>query len=157
MKQIPPTDSWHKVDSDRCNFHPLMPALTLVSLLERYLVLETAICRVATSENDRPHIYSLWYYLLVESKLVELDLMDDDLGYEYFLSVFFLCVQTVQKQLNSCSDFFHAPPRPLQNLRYRAIYLQYTIVASYHVRFTSYHFETDYSSTTRPIARGRQS
>jgi hypothetical protein len=60
VKQIPPTDSWHQVDSDRCNFHPLMPALTLVSLLERSLVLETAICRVATSENDRLHIYSLW-------------------------------------------------------------------------------------------------
>jgi hypothetical protein len=35
-----------------------MPALTLVSLLERYLVLETAM-PVATSENDRLHIYSL--------------------------------------------------------------------------------------------------
>jgi hypothetical protein len=34
VKQIPPTDSWHQFDSDRCNFHPLMPALTLVSLLE---------------------------------------------------------------------------------------------------------------------------
>jgi hypothetical protein len=22
VKQIPPTDSWHQVDSDRCNFHP---------------------------------------------------------------------------------------------------------------------------------------
>ncbi len=43
VKQVPPTDSWHQVDSDRCNFHPLMPTLTLVSLLERYLVLETAI------------------------------------------------------------------------------------------------------------------
>jgi hypothetical protein len=46
VKQIPPTDSWHQVDSDRCNFHPFMPALTLVSLmLERYLVLETAMPR----------------------------------------------------------------------------------------------------------------
>ncbi len=45
MKQIPPTDSWHQVDSDRCNFHHLVPALTLVSLLERYLVLETAMPR----------------------------------------------------------------------------------------------------------------
>jgi hypothetical protein len=38
-----------------------MPALTLVSLLERYLVilvLETAKPRT-TSENDRLHIYSL--------------------------------------------------------------------------------------------------
>jgi hypothetical protein len=43
VKQIPSTDSWHQVDSDRCNFHPPMPALTLVSLLERYLVLETAM------------------------------------------------------------------------------------------------------------------
>jgi hypothetical protein len=47
VKQIPPTDSWHQVDSDRCNFHPLMPALTLVSLLERYLVFE-----IATSHGD---------------------------------------------------------------------------------------------------------
>jgi hypothetical protein len=45
VKQIPPIDSWHKVHSDRSNFHPLMPALTLVSLLERYLVLETAMPR----------------------------------------------------------------------------------------------------------------
>jgi hypothetical protein len=30
VKQILPTDSWHQVDSDRCNFHPIMPALTLV-------------------------------------------------------------------------------------------------------------------------------
>ncbi len=59
VKQIPPTDSWHQVDSDRCNFHPLMPAWTLVSLLERYLVLELAMPRT-TSENDRLHIYSLW-------------------------------------------------------------------------------------------------
>jgi hypothetical protein len=45
VKQIPPTNFWHQVDSDRCNFHPLMPALTLVSLLEGYLVLETAMPR----------------------------------------------------------------------------------------------------------------
>jgi hypothetical protein len=45
VKQIPPTDSWHQVDSDRSNFHPLMPALTLVSRLEGYLVLETAMPR----------------------------------------------------------------------------------------------------------------
>jgi hypothetical protein len=45
VKQIPPTDSRHQVDSDRCNFHLLMPALTLVSLLERYLVLEAAMPR----------------------------------------------------------------------------------------------------------------
>jgi hypothetical protein len=47
-KQIPPTDSWHQVDSDRCNFHPFMPALTLiVSLLERYIcgLIETATPR----------------------------------------------------------------------------------------------------------------
>jgi hypothetical protein len=37
VKQIPPTDSWHQADSDRCDFHPLMPALTIVSLLERFL------------------------------------------------------------------------------------------------------------------------
>jgi hypothetical protein len=40
LKQIPPTDTWNQVDSDRCNFRSLMPALTHVSLLERYLVLE---------------------------------------------------------------------------------------------------------------------
>jgi hypothetical protein len=45
VKQIPPTDSWHEVDSDRCNFHPLMTALTLVSLLERSLVLGTDMPR----------------------------------------------------------------------------------------------------------------
>jgi hypothetical protein len=45
VKQIAPTSSWHQFDSDRCNFHPLMPALTLVPLLERYLVLETALPR----------------------------------------------------------------------------------------------------------------
>jgi hypothetical protein len=38
LKHTPPTDSCHEVDSDRCNFYPLIPALTLVSLLERYLV-----------------------------------------------------------------------------------------------------------------------
>jgi hypothetical protein len=27
--------SWHQVDLDRCNFHIFMPALTIVSLLER--------------------------------------------------------------------------------------------------------------------------
>jgi hypothetical protein len=37
VKLIPPTDSWHQFNSDWGNFHPLMPALTLVSLLERYL------------------------------------------------------------------------------------------------------------------------
>jgi hypothetical protein len=42
VKQIPPTDFWLQVDSDRCSFHPLRPALTLVSLLERYLWFETA-------------------------------------------------------------------------------------------------------------------
>jgi hypothetical protein len=40
-----PTYSWHQVDPDRCNFHPLMPAFTIVSLLERYLVFETANSR----------------------------------------------------------------------------------------------------------------
>jgi hypothetical protein len=46
VKQIPPTDSyWYQVDSDRCNFHALMPALILVSLLEKYLVLESATPR----------------------------------------------------------------------------------------------------------------
>jgi hypothetical protein len=35
VKQILPTDSWHQVESDKCTFHHFMPALTLVSLLER--------------------------------------------------------------------------------------------------------------------------
>ncbi len=62
MKQIPPKDSWHQVDLDRWKFHPLMPALTLLSLLEAW----NDICglklprREPTSENDRLHIYSLW-------------------------------------------------------------------------------------------------
>jgi hypothetical protein len=55
VKQIPPTDSWHQVDSDRYNFHPLMPALTIVSLLERYLVLETAM----PHGDNRLPIYNL--------------------------------------------------------------------------------------------------
>jgi hypothetical protein len=38
-------DCWDQVDSNRCNFHRLMPAFTRVSLLERYLVLETAMPR----------------------------------------------------------------------------------------------------------------
>jgi FlaA1/EpsC-like NDP-sugar epimerase len=29
VKQIPPTDSWHQVHPDMCNFLPLMAALTL--------------------------------------------------------------------------------------------------------------------------------
>ncbi len=45
VKQILPIDSWHQVDWGRCKFYLLMPALTLVSLLERYLVLETATPR----------------------------------------------------------------------------------------------------------------
>ncbi len=63
VNQIPPTDSWHQVDSVRCHFHAFMPALTLVSLLEKYLVLKLP-CRVATSENDRLHIYSLCWQLI---------------------------------------------------------------------------------------------
>jgi hypothetical protein len=42
-RYVPPTDSWLYIDSDRCNLHPLMPALTLVSLPVRYLVLETSM------------------------------------------------------------------------------------------------------------------
>jgi hypothetical protein len=57
VKQIPPTGSWHKVDSDRCNFHPLMPALTLVSLLERYLVmLKTAMPRGNIRKRPSAHL-----------------------------------------------------------------------------------------------------
>jgi hypothetical protein len=56
VKQIPPTDSRHRVDSDRCNFHPLMPALTLVSLLERYLVLETAMLRGYLIKRPPAHL-----------------------------------------------------------------------------------------------------
>jgi hypothetical protein len=46
VKQILPSDSWHKVDSDigAIAIFLCQPALTLVSLLERYLlVLETAM------------------------------------------------------------------------------------------------------------------
>jgi hypothetical protein len=56
VKQIPPTNSWHQFDSDRCNFHPLMPALTLFSLLERYLVLETAMPRGDIRKRPSAHI-----------------------------------------------------------------------------------------------------
>jgi hypothetical protein len=56
VNQIPRTDFWHQVDSDRCNFHPLTPALTLVSLLERYLVLETAIPRGDIRKRPSAHL-----------------------------------------------------------------------------------------------------
>jgi hypothetical protein len=56
VKQIPPTVSWHQVDSNRCNFHPLMPALTLVSLLEGYLVLETAMPRDDIGKRASAHL-----------------------------------------------------------------------------------------------------
>jgi hypothetical protein len=45
-----------------CNFHPVMPALTLVSLLEKYLVLDTAMPR-GDIRNSRLHIYSLCWLL----------------------------------------------------------------------------------------------
>jgi hypothetical protein len=35
MKQKQPLDLSHKVDSDRCDFHLYIPALTFASLLER--------------------------------------------------------------------------------------------------------------------------
>jgi hypothetical protein len=38
-------DYWHQVNSGRCNFNLLMPALTVVSLLETYLLFETATPR----------------------------------------------------------------------------------------------------------------
>jgi hypothetical protein len=53
---MPPTDSWHQVDSDKCNFHPLMPALTLVSLLEIYLVLKTAMPRGDIKKRPSAHL-----------------------------------------------------------------------------------------------------
>jgi hypothetical protein len=56
VKQIPPTDSWHQVDSDRCDFHPLMPALTLVSLLGKFLVLETAMPRGDIGTRPSAHL-----------------------------------------------------------------------------------------------------
>ncbi len=56
VKQIPPTDTWHQVDSDRCSFHPLRPALTLVSLLKRYLVLETATPRGDIRKRPSAHL-----------------------------------------------------------------------------------------------------
>jgi hypothetical protein len=55
LPKIPPIDSWHQVDSNRCNFHILMPTITLVSLLEIWFGLKMPR-RVATSENDRQHI-----------------------------------------------------------------------------------------------------
>jgi hypothetical protein len=56
VKQISPTDSWHQVDSNRCNFHPLLPALTIVSLLKRYLVLETAKPRGNIRKQPSAHL-----------------------------------------------------------------------------------------------------
>jgi hypothetical protein len=47
VKQMPPTDSWHELDSDRCNFHLLMPALTLVSLLRKDTVSGVGNCHAA--------------------------------------------------------------------------------------------------------------
>ncbi len=56
VKQIPPTESWHQVDSYRCNSHPDMPTLTLVSLLERYMVLETAMPRGDIRKRPSAHL-----------------------------------------------------------------------------------------------------
>jgi hypothetical protein len=56
VKQIPPTDCWHQVGSDWCHFHPFMPALTLVSLLERYLVLETVMPRGDIRKRPSAHL-----------------------------------------------------------------------------------------------------
>jgi hypothetical protein len=56
VKQIPPTHSWHQVDSDRGNFHPLMPALTLASRLERYLASETAMPRGDIRKRTSAHL-----------------------------------------------------------------------------------------------------
>jgi hypothetical protein len=56
VKQIPPTDSWHQVDSDTCNLYPLMPALTLLSLLETYLMLETAMPRGDIRKRPSAHL-----------------------------------------------------------------------------------------------------
>ncbi len=71
VEQIPPTDYWHQVDSLRCSFHALMPALTLVSLLDRYLVLETAMPR--GDIRKRPpaalHIYSQCEYITSSSDI----------------------------------------------------------------------------------------
>jgi hypothetical protein len=66
VEQIPPTDSWHQFDKDRCNFHPLMPAITLLSLLERYLVTSgVGNCHAAwrhqkTTETTRRGIPRSW-------------------------------------------------------------------------------------------------
>jgi hypothetical protein len=57
VKQIlPATDSWHQFDSDWCHLHPFMPALTLVSLLERYLVLETVMPRGDIRKRSSAHL-----------------------------------------------------------------------------------------------------
>ncbi len=52
-KQIPLTDSWRQVDSD---FHPLLPALSLVSLLESYLWFETATPRADIQKRPSEHL-----------------------------------------------------------------------------------------------------
>jgi hypothetical protein len=56
VKQIPPTDSCHQLDSDRCHSRPLMPELTLVSLLQRYLVLETVMPRGGIRKRPSAHL-----------------------------------------------------------------------------------------------------
>ncbi len=56
VKQIPPTDSWHQVDPDGCHFLHLMPTLTLVSLLERYLWFETATPRDDIRKRPSVHL-----------------------------------------------------------------------------------------------------
>jgi hypothetical protein len=52
----PPTNSWHQFDSYRCNLYHLMPALTLVSLLEGYLVFETAMPRGDIRKRPSAHL-----------------------------------------------------------------------------------------------------
>jgi hypothetical protein len=56
VKQMPPIDSRHRADSSRCNFHLRIAGLTLVSLLERYLVLETAMPRSDIRKRPSAHL-----------------------------------------------------------------------------------------------------
>jgi hypothetical protein len=62
-------DSWHQVDSDRFDFHPLMPALTRVSQLERYLAFKIGTPRrllVVWHIADNPCRISKKHVLAIE-------------------------------------------------------------------------------------------
>jgi hypothetical protein len=61
-KQTPPIDFWHQVDSDKGDFQLFMPALTIVSLLERYKSqTEIAMARGDIRKLPSAHLYSMVY------------------------------------------------------------------------------------------------